>query len=157
MPEGWIVDRTTGKPVTDPKRAPEGVLLPIGGHKGSGLALIIGILAGTLNGAAFARDVRDFTSAGTDECNTGQFVIALDVARFIPPEVFAAEVDRHLRDLKSSAALPGFDGVRMPGEERRRRKQQRSRDGVELSAALLKQLDGLAANLKLTLLTARFG
>jgi LDH2 family malate/lactate/ureidoglycolate dehydrogenase len=155
MPEGWIVDRTTGKPITDPKRVPEGVLLPIGGHKGSGLALIIGILAGTLNGAAFARDVRDFTSPGTDECNTGQFVIALDVARFIQPDVFAAEVDRHLRDLKSSAPLPGFEGVRMPGEERRRRKQERSRAGVELSAALLKQMDALAATLKLTPLTAR--
>lgn len=155
MPEGWIVDRKTGKPITDPKRVPEGVLLPIGGHKGSGLALIIGILAGTLNGAAFARDVRDFTSPGSDECNTGQFVIALDIARFIAPDVFAAEVDRHLRDLKSSAPLPGFDAIRMPGEERRRRKQDRSRNGVELSAALLKQLDGLAGSLKLKPLTAR--
>jgi L-2-hydroxycarboxylate dehydrogenase (NAD+) len=155
MPEGWIIDRRDGKPITDPKRVQEGVLLPIGGHKGSGLALMIGILAGTLNGAAFARDVRDFTSAGTDECNTGQFVIALDVARFLPPDIFAAEVDRHLRDLKSSAPLPGFQTVRMPGEERRRRKDDRSRNGVELSAALLKQLDGLAASLKLTPLTGR--
>jgi LDH2 family malate/lactate/ureidoglycolate dehydrogenase len=155
MPEGWIIDRKTGQPITDPKRVPDGVLLPIGGHKGSGLALIIGILAGTLNGAAFARDVRDFTSPGNDECNTGQFVIALDVARFLPPEIFASEVDRHLRELKSSAPLPGFGGIRMPGEERRRRKQERSRDGVELSAALLQQLDGLAASLKLTPLTAR--
>jgi LDH2 family malate/lactate/ureidoglycolate dehydrogenase len=155
MPEGWIIDRKDGKPITDPKRVPEGVLLPIGGHKGSGLALIIGILAGTLNGAAFARDVRDFTSPGSDECNTGQFVIALDVTRFLPPQIFAAEVDRHLRDLKSSAPLPGFGGIRMPGEERRRRKEERSRNGVELSAALLKQLDGLAGSLKLKPLTTR--
>jgi LDH2 family malate/lactate/ureidoglycolate dehydrogenase len=155
MPEGWIIDRKDGQPITDPKRVADGVLLPIGGHKGSGLALIIGILAGTLNGAAFARDVRDFTSPGSDECNTGQFVIALDVARFLPPEVFAAEVDRHLRDLKSSVPLPGSGGIRMPGEERRRRKEDRSRNGVELSAQLIKQLDGLAENLKLTPLTAR--
>jgi L-2-hydroxycarboxylate dehydrogenase (NAD+) len=157
MPEGWIINRKDAKPMTDPKRVSDGVLLPIGGHKGSGLALMIGILAGTLNGAAFARDVRDFTSPGTDECNTGQFVIALDVARFLPPEVFASEVDRHLRDLKSSAPLPGFGAVRMPGEERRRRKKERSREGVELSAALLQQLDGLAGSLKLTPLSARAG
>ena len=46
MPEGWIVDRATGKPITDPKKVPDGVLLPIGDYKGSGLAIIIGLLAG---------------------------------------------------------------------------------------------------------------
>ena len=51
MPEGWMIDRE-GKPLTDAKRASEGFLLPIGGPKGYGLALMIGLLAGTLNGAA---------------------------------------------------------------------------------------------------------
>ena len=46
MPEGWVVHSKTGEPITDPKKVSEGVLLPIGGHKGSGLALIIGLLAG---------------------------------------------------------------------------------------------------------------
>ena len=45
MPEGWVVHSETGKPITDPKKVSEGVLLPIGGHKGGGLALIIGLLA----------------------------------------------------------------------------------------------------------------
>ena len=96
MPEGWVVDSKSGQPLTDPKKVSEGVLLPIGGHKGSGLALIIGLLAGVLNGAAFGRDVVDFTVVGSEPTNTGQFVIALDVARFISPELFAAEMDRHL-------------------------------------------------------------
>ena len=56
MPEGWMIDRE-GKPLTDPKRANEGFLLPIGGYKGYGLALIIGLLSGTLNGAAMGKDV----------------------------------------------------------------------------------------------------
>jgi LDH2 family malate/lactate/ureidoglycolate dehydrogenase len=51
MPEGWMIDRA-GRPLTDPKRAEEGFLLPIGGYKGYGLALVVGLLAGTLNGAA---------------------------------------------------------------------------------------------------------
>src|SRR6476661_4890243 len=51
MPEGWMIDRE-GKPLTDPKRAEEGFLLPIGGYKGYGLALVVGLIAGTLNGAA---------------------------------------------------------------------------------------------------------
>jgi LDH2 family malate/lactate/ureidoglycolate dehydrogenase len=59
MPEGWVVHSKTGQPIVDPKKVSEGVLLPIGGHKGGGLALIIGLLAGVLNGAAFGRDVVD--------------------------------------------------------------------------------------------------
>ncbi len=51
MPEGWMVDRQ-GRPLLDPTRAGEGFPLPISGYKGYGLALIVGLLAGTLNGAA---------------------------------------------------------------------------------------------------------
>ena len=54
MPEGWMIDKM-GNPLTNPKRADEGFLLPIGGPKGYGLALIFGLLAGTLNGGRSAR------------------------------------------------------------------------------------------------------
>jgi LDH2 family malate/lactate/ureidoglycolate dehydrogenase len=48
MPEGWLIDTETGQSLTDPKRASHGLLLPIGGYKGSGLALMLGLLAGVL-------------------------------------------------------------------------------------------------------------
>src|SRR5438093_3628677 len=70
MPVGWMRGRD-GKPLTDPKRADEGVLLPIGDYKGYGLGLIIGLLAGTLNGAAFGRDVIDFVKETGKRANTG--------------------------------------------------------------------------------------
>src|SRR5205809_2604656 len=70
MPEGWMIDRA-GKPLTDPKRAEEGFLLPIGGYKGYGLALVVGILAGTLNGAAMGREVIDFNADDASATNTG--------------------------------------------------------------------------------------
>jgi L-2-hydroxycarboxylate dehydrogenase (NAD+) len=155
LPEGWVVHSKTGKPVTDPKEVGEGVLLPIGGHKGAGLALIIGLLGGVLNGAAFGRDVVDFMGPGTNPTNTGQSVIALDIERFIAPEVFAAEMDRQLNELRSSAKLPGFDRIRMPGEERQRRRAERIRDGVPLPPPLIKQLDELAASLKIAPLGVR--
>ena len=155
LPEGWVVDRKTGAPITDAKRIAEGILLPIGGYKGSGLALMIGLLAGVLNGAAFGREVIDFTAPGTEPCNTGQFVIALDIARFLPPEIFAAEMDRHLKDLCASERLPGVEVIRYPGEERRRRKDDRSTNGVLLTAVLIKQLDEMAASLQLKTLSAR--
>ncbi len=155
MPEGWVVNSTTGQPITDPKKVSEGVLLPIGGHKGSGLALMIGLLAGVLNGAAFGHDVVDATGPGTGASNTGQFVVALDVSRFIAPDVFAAEMDRHLGELRASPKLPGFDSIRLPGEDRRKRRADRSANGVQLPPTLMKQLDELAASLKLQPLGAR--
>jgi LDH2 family malate/lactate/ureidoglycolate dehydrogenase len=155
LQEGWVVHSKTGKPITDPKQVGEGVLLPIGGHKGSGLALMIGLLAGVLNGAAFGREVIDSSKPGKEPTNTGQFVVALDVSRFIAPEVFAAEMDRHLNDLRSSPTLPGFDSIRLPGEDRRKRRADRSANGVVLPASLIKQLDELADGLKLAPLSAR--
>ena len=79
-----MVSTKDGGPITDPNLSAEGMLLPIGGYKGSGLAIVLGLLAGPLNGAAFGRDVIDFNADDASECNTGHFIIALDVARFTP-------------------------------------------------------------------------
>src|ERR1041384_5426266 len=102
MPEGWMVSAKDGKPITDSARTGGGLLMPIGGHKGSGLALVLGLLAGVLNGAAFSREVVDFNADDDSACNTGHFIIAFDVSRFVPINLFKAQVDRQLRDLKSS-------------------------------------------------------
>lgn len=150
MPEGWMVDRE-GRPITDPRRAGEGFLLPLGGalagYKGSGLALVLGLLAGPLNGAAFGRDVVDFNADDRTATNTGQTIIALDIDRFVPLDEFAREVERHIADLRASERLPGVDAISLPGEGRARRIEERSTLGVPMPGALLGQLDRLAADL----------
>jgi LDH2 family malate/lactate/ureidoglycolate dehydrogenase len=155
MPEGWVISRADGSPITDGKRLSEGMFVPIGGYKGSGLALVLGLLAGPLNRAAFGRDVRDINTEQVRETNTGQFVIALDVARFLPPAAFAAEVDRHIRDLAASKRLPGIEDIRIPGQGRQARRADRQQNGVPLSATLLKQLDEVAASLAVEPLMTR--
>ena len=87
MPEGWVQSRDDGSPITDARRINEGTYLPMGGYKGSGLSIVIGLLAGLLNGAAFGRDIRDFAATAGGATNVGQFVIALDIARFVAPEM----------------------------------------------------------------------
>jgi LDH2 family malate/lactate/ureidoglycolate dehydrogenase len=150
MPEGWMINRKTGAPLTDPAQsASSGVLLPIGGYKGAGLAMVLGLLAGTLNGAAVGRDVVDFNADDHTESNTGHFIVALDVARFVDPAIFAAGVARHLEELRNSAHLPGVKSIRLPGDERARRREQRAREGVPISPALMGTLDGLAERLKI--------
>ncbi len=147
MPEGWMIDRQTGAPLIDSARSAEGVLVPIGGYKGAGLALVLGLLAGTLNGAGVGKAVVDFNADDSSESNTGHFILALDVSRFIEPAVFAAAVVPHLDELRGSDRLPGVDAIRLPGEERARRWATRSRDGIPLSPALAAVLDHLGAKL----------
>lgn len=147
MPAGWMVDRATGAALTDPARSSEGVLLPIGGYKGAGLALMLGLLAGTLNGAAVGSEIVDFNADETSEANTGHFMIAIDIARFGDPGVFAAAMNRHLDELRGSAVLPGAGPIRMPGDERARRRAERAGAGVPLVPALVGNLDRLGERL----------
>src|SRR5262245_23610698 len=155
MPEGWVISKETGQPITDGKRLSEGVFVPIGGYKGSGLALVLGLLGGPLNRAAFGRDVKEPTAEQTRETNTGQFVIALDVKRFLPPETFAAEIDRHVRDLVASKRLPGVDEIKIPGQGRVARRADREKNGVPVAVSLLKQVDEMAPTLSITPLSGR--
>jgi L-2-hydroxycarboxylate dehydrogenase (NAD+) len=146
MPEGWMIDRE-GRPLTDPTRANEGFLLPIGGPKGYGLALMFGIVAGVLNGAAFGRDVVDFNADHTSVTNTGQLVVAVDVAAFMDVAAFRRQVDEVWDTMKSSPTLPGHHEIRLPGERSAAVSEERRRDGVplhpELAAALVRLADEL--------------
>jgi LDH2 family malate/lactate/ureidoglycolate dehydrogenase len=147
LEEGWMVDRETGKPLLDPADVPKGLLLPIGGYKGSGICLVMGLLGGPLNRAAFGRDVVDFNADSKAETNTGHFLIVLDVSRFLPIAEFKADIDRHIRELRSSKLMPGHDRIRLPGEGRAARMAERTAKGVPLSPPLLAKLGDLANRL----------
>ncbi len=148
MPEGWMIDRQ-GKPLTDPKRAGEGLLLPIGGYKGYGLALVFGLLAGTLNGAAMGRDVVDFNNDDTTATNTGHVIVAINVAMFRDIAEFKTSVDQLVRDIRNSKRLPGVDAIRLPGEQSHAKRLERTRLGIPLPPALATGLDQLAHELKI--------
>ncbi|MBX6328675.1 MAG: Ldh family oxidoreductase [Pseudolabrys sp.] len=143
---GWMIDPATGAAVTDPRRSAEALLMPMGGYKGAGLALMLGILAGVLNGALFGRDCVDFNIQPEAVTNTGQFIAALDPARFRPIEQFKAEIDRHQRELRASRTLPG-ESVRLPGEQRAKRRAERIANGLILPEELYAELDTVAAEL----------
>ena len=149
MPEGWMIDRQ-GKSLTDPKRASEGFLLPIGGPKGYGLALMIGLLAGTLNGGAFGRDVVDYTVDSKTPSNTGQSIVAVNIAAFADVPSFKQQVDEVWEVMKSSPTLPGVDEVRLPGEHSEQLYRERMAHGVPLTDVQRKVLDELADRLEIS-------
>jgi len=146
MPEGWMMDRA-GRPLTDPRHANEGFLLPIGGYKGYGLALVIGILAGTLNGAAMGKDVVDFNADDTSVTNTGHVIVAVNVEAFQPVAEFKRQMDTLIRDLRESRRLPGVDRIRLPGEGSHAARADRAKNGIPLPAPLLASLNELAGQL----------
>lgn len=149
MPEGWMMDRE-GRPLTDPRRANEGFLLPIGGYKGYGLALVIGILAGTLNRAAMGKDVVDFNADDTSVTNTGHTIVAINIEAFQPVSEFKQQMDVLIQDLRNSRRLPGVDRIRLPGEGSHAAREDRAKNGIPMPAPLLASLNELAAQLKIS-------
>lgn len=145
MPEGWMVGRD-GEPLTDPNKRSEGFLLPIGGPKGFGLSVAIGLMAGVLNGASFGSDVVDFTKDTKSETNTGQFVMALDIAAFGMTDTFTEKAAHVFKEMRESTSLPGHDPVRLPGEGKAAAVAQRREFGLALNPALLRDLSSLASD-----------
>ena len=148
MPEGWMIDRQ-GKPLLDPNKSDEGFLLPIGGYKGYGLSLIVGILAGTLNGAAMGSQVIDFNKDFTTTTNTGQAIAVIDPAAFGDIDEFKQNVDRLVRELRGADRMPGVDRIWLPGEQSQHKRMEHEKHGVLLAPSLIKQLSELAAQLKI--------
>jgi LDH2 family malate/lactate/ureidoglycolate dehydrogenase len=155
MPVGWVIERD-GRPLTDAKRAAEGLLLPLGGmeagYKGYGLALVLGLLAGSLNGAAMGSEVINFTDDDTSVTNTGHTIVAVDPAAFGDATAFRRRVDGVVAELHASARMPGVERVLVPGERSHEKRAARAAGGVPLSAPLRASLDKLAGELEIAAL-----
>lgn len=151
IPDDWMIDRQ-GKPITDPKRSAEGSLLPIGGYKGYGLAVMIGLLAGALNNAAVGKGTVDFNAHHDLITNTGQTIIAVDPSAFGDKEAFVKRVTDLVNDLKNSSTLPGVKEIRVPGEGAAKTMAERSRAGIPLSPELIEALNTCAQECGITAL-----
>ena len=148
MPVGWMIDRQ-GQPLTDPNRADEGSLLPIGDYKGSALSLIIGLLAGSLNRAAFGPEIAELLKTPNAPSNVGQSVVALSVEAFAPVAEFKRNVDAIIRAIRAAPRLPGVERIWLPGEQSHTKRLDRAHNGIPMPAGLRKSLDQLADELKI--------
>jgi LDH2 family malate/lactate/ureidoglycolate dehydrogenase len=138
---GLALDRD-GAPTTDPRAA--AVPLPLGGAKGSGLALMIECLASLLAGNPILAEALEGTPAGRRHTQNG-LVIAIEVARFVALETFRNEARRLVQSLKKLPAQPGAE-ILMPGERGSRNAAKRRAD-VPVSPAVLEELRSLAQSL----------
>jgi LDH2 family malate/lactate/ureidoglycolate dehydrogenase len=149
IPPGWAMD-SEGKPSTDIEEALIGLLMPLGGYKGSGLGLMIEILCAVLGGGAMSTDVGGVHIVDRP-MHTSQTFIAIDVSRFLSPEEFDFRVKHLVETVKSSRPAQGYDEVLVAGDPEWRMEARRKRDGVPIDCSVWTKLEELAANLKVSL------
>jgi len=146
---GLMLD-AKGQPTTDPAAALAGLYVPIGGHRGFGLALMWEVLTGVLSGGAFfgpevgAPDVYDRRQG------VSHFFLALDPTVSMPYEVFVDRVDRLIDDVHASPPASGVAAIYVPGERGQRISEQRQRDGIPIAAKRLATLRALADDVGVT-------
>ena len=130
IPQGWAFD-AQGVPTTDTAAAYKGMLMPLGGYKGSGLAMMVEILCGLLGGGAMSTEIGGIRWRGRT-VRVSQTFIAIDIARFMPLEEFSARLERLVRHVKETATAPGYDEVLVAGEPEWRTEAQRLSGGIPI-------------------------
>jgi LDH2 family malate/lactate/ureidoglycolate dehydrogenase len=146
IPAGWAMD-SHGVPTTDTQEAIRGLPMPLGGYKGTGLAVMAEILCAVLSGGAMTTEVGGMRTRDRP-MRTGQFFLAIDVARFMPLDQFAARMTTLRESIKSAAPAAGYDEVLMAGDPEWRAEAQRLREGIPLGRPIWRLLEDLAARLK---------
>jgi LDH2 family malate/lactate/ureidoglycolate dehydrogenase len=130
IPYGWAFD-SQGVPTTDTEAAYKGMLMPLGGYKGSGLAMMVEILCGVLGGGAMANQLGGIRIRGKT-VRVSQTFIAIDIARFMPVEEFQSRVEWLVNLMKSTPTAPGYEEVLVAGDPEWRTEAQRRRDGIPI-------------------------
>jgi len=146
IPSGWALDET-GLPTTDPDAAMKGTLLPIGGPKGYGLALIIDILAGVLSGSQYGPKIKTFHQP-LGPTGIGVLTMAIDIERFMPLGQFKQLMDSYIASIRKSKKAKGVTRIYLPGEIEFEKKKKSLAEGIELNESVVGNLNQLLEKVK---------
>ncbi|KAL6243294.1 hypothetical protein RBB50_009846 [Rhinocladiella similis] len=139
IPTDWALDKD-GVPTDDPARALEGVMLPMGGPKGSGLAIMMDVFSGVLSGSAFAGNVGgpyDFTKTA----DVGHFIVAIKPDLFMSLDEFKERMQYLYDRVVGSDRMAGVDRIYFPGEIELLNKERREREGIPFTEAEIASLN----------------
>ncbi|MGC8970654.1 MAG: Ldh family oxidoreductase [bacterium] len=139
IPEGWAVD-PDGEFTTDPESALKGAVLPFGGPKGSGIAIMIDIFSGILSGAEFGSHIGSLYDDFSKPQNVGNFMMVFNIASFCPVEEFKERIELMRQEIKGLPKAKGVDEILLPGEIEFRRYVENQKTGVQLSPEVIKEL-----------------
>ncbi|TVQ41202.1 MAG: Ldh family oxidoreductase [Spirochaetaceae bacterium] len=150
IPEGWLVDEL-GRPTTDTSTYPDkGAILPMAGHKGYGVALLIEILAGVLTGASFLSGIKPWLVPDPQPADEGHAFVAVNIESLIPIDTFKARMDAMIGEVRSAPKAEGSDRIYLPGEMEWERFDLAHKNGIQLPDYVLINLFSVAEQTGLT-------
>lgn len=138
IPLGWALDKD-GKPTTDPAEGRKGSLIPIGGPKGSGMAIMVDVLSGILSGAGYGPYLHDLYEFDAPQ-GVGHFMGAIDISHFLDLDQFKATMSQMVREIKGLHKAEGFREILMPGELELTRAAENRRSGIDLPDPVYQEL-----------------
>ncbi|KAL2000138.1 hypothetical protein VTN02DRAFT_3494 [Thermoascus thermophilus] len=139
IPMDWALDGE-GRQTDDPNKALEGVMLPIGGPKGSALSIMMDVFSGVLSGSAFAGHVTNPYDA-SKPADVGHFLIALKPDLFMSLEEFKERMDYLYRRVVGSDKMAGVDRIYYPGEIEQLTQEERLKTGIPYVEAEIEALN----------------
>ena len=156
IPLGWVQTQAGEASTNANELKNGGALLPLGGHKGYGLAAAVDILSGVLSGANFGPWVPPFVAFLNPLPNLpgkgiGHFLGAMRIDAFRPADEFNNQMDLWIKRFKESERVDPNQEVLIPGEPEFRLKRQREKEGIPLHASVVSDLQSLAEKFALSL------
>jgi LDH2 family malate/lactate/ureidoglycolate dehydrogenase len=145
IPVTWALN-AEGAPTDDPHEAMVGLLLPVGGYKGYGLALVMEILGSVLAGATFGSDMAPMSHDAAPQ-DVGHFFMALDINQFLPLEIFRERIGRLVKEHRGVPRRTGIERIYLPGEIEHELRARRLSDGIPLEPYIIKALIALGEEL----------
>lgn len=146
IPDNWMVD-DDGLPTNDPSGFPtRGAQVPIAGHKGYGLAVLVEVLTAVLTGAAITRQVKSWVLDTAEPTNEGHAFIAIDIGAMMPLDAFKERMDGLIREMRAAPKADGVDRIYLPGEMEWERRAAALTEGMSMPPYVLESLRGLASD-----------
>lgn len=141
IPLGWAISKE-GKPTTDPGEALDGgLVLPVGGPKGYGLAFLVDVLSGLLTGAAFGPYIGSLYKDLDRNQNVGQFFFVMRADLFEPLTEFKNRIDQMIREIRQIPLAEGFERIYLPGEIEYEIALEREQNGIPLTPKIIRELE----------------
>ncbi|GGJ86690.1 lactate dehydrogenase [Pseudomonas matsuisoli] len=142
IPEGWALN-ARGEPTTDPADAIAGIILPMAGHKGYGIGVMMDVFAGVLSGSRYLTDVNGPYHYDR-KSGAGFFITVYDLEAFMPADEYYARTDDFLQKLKNVPLAQGVEKIYYPGELEAERDELHRSTGLQLPADTLTDLERIA-------------
>lgn len=157
IPVGWAIDKQ-GAPTTDAREAYEGLVLPLGGPKGYGLAFMVDIFSGVLTGANWGPHIGDLYFNFDSPQNLGQFFYIMRPDLFIEMSQYKQRMDQAIREVRAVEKADGVERIYIPGEIESELRNKRLAEGIPLTDEIIDELRraGESVGIKRDLLSPEF-